>query len=433
MPSRAALFHLNYGHGSAMRRVAHALFLGLFVAILFGSPPSQAQNTLRAAAVVNDEVVSMLDLSMRTRLALLSAGLEVTRENFERLQPQVLRTLVDERLQMQEANRLNLSVDDQEVQRAFGQLAAQNRMEPGTFVDFLNRNSVLPTILFDQIRSGLTWNLLLNRRLRPEVDISDDEVDQQVARLQAASGNPQHRVYEIFLAVDNVLQEEEALETAQRLITELRGGAKFTAVARQVSQAPTASVGGDLGWIDASQLPPEVANVVQTMQPGQLSAPIATIGGVYIVAVRDRRERVTGEPTVDLRQVLFGVPAGASAQAVQQATAQAEQTRQQIRSCDDAERLAVEMGVPGKGDLGSVQLSELPAELRQVVSGLEIGQASPPLRLSGGVGLLVVCSRDDGTINRNQVYESLVDQRLSMLARRYLRDLRRQANVDIRL
>ncbi len=415
------------------RRLIRVTLLAVGLLFALGPAPALAQNTLRAAAVVNDEVISMLDLSMRTRLALLSAGLEATRENFERLQPQVLRSLVDERLQMQEAARLDISVEKQEVDRAFRRLAAQNRMEPQAFLNFLQQNSVLPNVLFDQIRNGLTWNLLLNRRLRPEVDISDDEVDQQVTRLQAASSGTQYRVYEIFLEVENVLQEQEAIETANRLITQLGGGAQFTAIARQVSQSATASVGGDLGWIDLSQLPNEVASVVEQLQPGQLSTPIPTLSGVYIVALRDRRELVAGEVVADLRQVLFALPAGAGNEAVQQATAQAERARQQIRSCNDAERIALEVSGPGQGNLGSVKLSELPGELRQVVTGLPIGQASAPLRLSGGIGLLVVCDRNDGTVNRDEVYERLVEQRLGMLARRYLRDLRRQANVDVRL
>lgn len=412
---------------------ARLVLVALIAALMQTALPAQAQNTLRAAAVVNDEVISMLDLSMRTRLALLSAGLEANRENFERLQPQVLRTLVDERIQMQEAGRLDISVGQEDVQRAFRRLAAQNRMEPNGFLDFLTRNSILPNVLFDQIRSGLTWNLLLTRRLRPEVDVSDDEVDQQVARLQAATGTVQYRVYEIFLAVDNVLQEEEALETAQRLITQLSGGAQFTAVARQVSQSPTASVGGDLGWVDIGQLPPEVGEVVQRMRPGELSTPISTLSGIYVVALRDRRERVAGEVVAELRQVLFALPAGADAQTVQKAQAAAAEARGLIRSCGDAERLASQVGMADNGNLGSVKLSDLPEQLRQVVSGLAIGEASAPLRLSGGIGVLVVCDRDDGTVERAAVYERLVEQRLAMLARRYLRDLRRQANVDIRL
>ena len=409
-----------------------ALLTAAFLALAWAEPAA-AQNTLRAAAVVNDEVISMLDLTMRTRLALLSAGIQPSRENFERMQPQVLRTLIDERLQAQEAQRLDIVAEEGQVQAAFDSLANQNRMTRQAFLDFLQRNSVLPTVMLDQIRASLAWRNVVNRRLRPDVDISDDEVDEMVARITNASGGEQFRVYEIFLAIDNVVQEQEVMATAQKLVEQLRAGAQFPAVARQVSQSPTASVGGDLGWVSLGQLPEEVAETVAQMRPGNLSPPIQTFGGIYIMALRDRRERNVGEATVDLKQVLFALPAGAGEAAVQDALANAQQARDLIQNCTDAELLAQQVGSEGSGDLGNVKVGDLPVQLQDILNDLPVGKPSEPVRLSGGVGVLVVCGRDDGTIDRNQVYERLIQQRLALLARRYLRDLRRQANVDIRL
>ena len=409
-----------------------APLLAVLLAVTQPAGPGQAQSTLRAAAVVNDEVISMLDLTMRTRLALLSAGMEPSRENFDRMQQQVLRTLIDERLQAQEAARLDIVADQTEIETAFDTLAGQNRMTREAFVDFLQRNSILPTVIIEQIRASMTWRLVVTRRLRPQVEVSDDEVDEMVARISGASGE-QFNVYEIFLAIDNVVQEEEVMQTAQRLVEQLRGGAQFPAVARQVSQSPTASVGGNLGWVSLGQLPEEVGAVVREMSPGSLSPPIQTFGGVYIVALRERRERSIGEATVDLKQVLFALPAGAGESALQDAVASARQARDLIQNCADAELMAQQLGSPGSGDLGNVKVSDLPAQLRGVVDQLPVGKPSEPVRLSGGVGILVVCGRDDGSIDRNQVFERLVEERVALLARRYLRDLRRQANVDVRL
>ena len=412
-----------------------------FVLLLLGqlawlggtAAPASAQNTLRAAAVVNDEVISMLDLSMRTRLALLAAGLEATQENFARLQPQVLRSLIDERLQMQEAARLDIEVAEDEVRLALGNVAQQNNMTPEAFQDFLQRNSILPNVMADQVRAGLTWREVVNRRLRPTVEISDDEVDEQIARQQNTAGGEEFRVYEIFLAVDNVIQEQEVLATAQRLLQQLQSGAQFPAVARQVSQSPTAAAGGDLGWVGLGQLPEEVAQAVGQMQPGQVSQPINTFGGIYIVALRDRRLRRVGEVTVDLKQVLYTLPSGSGEAAAREALAKAQQARGQIGSCADADLVARQAGSQGSGDIGSVALNDLPDQLRQIVSNLQIGVPSEPVRLSGGIGVLVVCGRDDGTINRDKILEDLAQQRIDMLARRYIRDLRRSANVDVRL
>jgi len=398
-----------------------------------GPPAALAQDTLRAVAVVNDQVISMLDLVMRTRLAMLSAGLEDSPDTRARLQPQVLRALIDENLQLQEAERLGIAVSQSEVEGAIGQIAQQNKMPRDAFLNLLKNKGILPTILSEQIRAGLAWNGIVNRSLRSNVDVREEEVDDVIGRIQADSGSPEIRVAEIFLAVDSAAQENEVAVTAQRLIDQMRAGANFEALARQFSQSATASVGGDLGWIREGQLQEELQPVVRAMKPRQVSQPIRTFGGIYIIYLREERQRSFGDATVRLKQVLFSVPQGAPSETVQQAVAGASDARAQIGSCDDVDQVAAAVGSPGSGDLGSLRLNDLPAEIRDVIANLPVGQPSAPVQLSGGIGVLVVCDRQDGAIDRDKIFESLVDQRLNLLARRYLRDLRRQANIDIRL
>ncbi|MCG8360716.1 MAG: peptidylprolyl isomerase [Kiloniellales bacterium] len=409
-----------------------SLLLAALLTVSAASPLS-AQNMSRAAAVVNDEVISVLDLVMRTRLAMLSAGLNDSPETRERLQQQVLRALIDEKLQLQEANRLDISVATNEIDAALDQIAQQNGMRRDQFLAAMQERGLLPNALIDQIRASLAWRTLVSRRLRPTVEISDDEVDELVARVQAESGNQELRISEIFLSVDNVLQEEEVEATAQRLVDQLRDGADFAALARQFSQSATASVGGDLGWVREGQLVPEVAQAVRQLRTGQLSRPIKTFGGYYIVALLDMRQQSVGDAQLRLKQVLFAVQPGAPRNAVQQAIAAAAEAKNRIDGCESVDAVSRVMGSPGSGDLGLVKLSDLPDGLQRIVSNLAIGQPSDPVQLSGGVGILVVCEREDGTVDRDRIYESLLSQRLNLLARRYMRDLRRQANVDLRL
>jgi peptidyl-prolyl cis-trans isomerase SurA len=80
--------------GRTLKRAFHAVAAGLVLGLLLpashaGRPAALAQDTLRAVAVVNDEVISMLDLFMRTRLVALSSGIQVTPESQSRLQQQV--------------------------------------------------------------------------------------------------------------------------------------------------------------------------------------------------------------------------------------------------------------------------------------------------------------------------------------------------------
>ena len=415
-----------------LKRLARCLLIPSTLILTVMASPGLAQNTLRAAAVVNDEVISMLDLAMRTRLAILASGLKNTPEVRKRFRNQVLRSLIDERLQMQEAKRLDISVDESQLEEAIGRLASQNKMSREQFLAVLSDNDILPNALLDQIRSEILWRSLIQRRLQPSIEISNEEVEEVVTRLQSSQGHIQYRVSEIMLGVDSMLEDEEVRRAAERLVEQLRQGASFTALARQFSQSATASVGGDLGWIEEEQLPEELADALGRMRPGQLDGPIPTFGGYYVLLLRDRRRISVGDATISLKQILLDLPPDASADQQQEATTLAAELRSRIEGCEGFDELARQYGSPGSGDLGTLKMSEMPRELREIVGPLPIGQPSTVLRVPAGLSILLVCSRDFDGIDRERIRQSLVNQRLDMLARRYLRDLRRSASVDIR-
>ncbi len=416
--------------GRALRGLTAVILLFVLAAV---PERSSAQDTLRAAAIVNDEVISMLDLAMRTRLAVLASGLPMNQENLGRLQPQVLRTLIDERIQMQEAGRLDISVKDEQLQRAIEHIARQNNLNRDQFVLTLQRNSILPNALVDQLRAGLAWESVVRRRLRSSITISDEEIDEVVLRVMNTRDKPEVRVSEIFLNVDNVLQEDEVRQIAQRLFEQLKGGARFDALARQFSQSATAAVGGDLGWVRVSELPEELAEALERLQPGQVAGPVRTLSGFYIVYLQSQRARKAGKASVSLKQILFPVAPGASAEVLEEARQQAADIRSDIGTCEEAESVAQDVGGPGSGDLGTVNLDDLPEQVRDVVTNLQIGKPSNPIQLSDAIGILVVCDRDDDSVDRDKIRARLTDSRQDLLARRYLRDLRRAANVDVRL
>lgn len=424
-----------------MRRffASFILFLGLPLAGMVlavgvpGAAPAAAQEMLRAAAVINDEVISLLDLDMRLRLAIFATGQPISADLRKRMTPQILRALIDERLQSQEAERLGITVTDERVAAAAEEVAQRNKLSYAEFEKIMEGRGIIPDAFLEQIRSQLIWNTLITRRLRPNVDVSDDEVEEIVRRITASRGLKQRRVSEIFLAVDTALQEEEILGNARRLIEQLRVGGSFPALARQFSEAASAARGGELGWILEGQLLEELDSVLAKMRPGTLSAPIRSLTGFHILFLRDERQASLGEITLHLKQVVFALPKGAGEDRKQALAAKAETARGRIAGCAGLDELAAEIGDPGSGDLGTVRPGDLPPRIRDVVISLPIGQPSPPVEVPGGLGILVVCERTDSGVDRVKIRDRLSGQRLDMLARRYMRDLRRSANVDIRL
>ncbi len=268
-------------------------FLPLFcVAVIAFLPQGQvrAQDAFRPAAVVNDEIISVLDLAMRVRLAIVGAGVRDSQEVRRRLTPQVLRGLIDERLQMQEAERLDISISDDQVATALEQIAEQNKMSEGQFLSMLRNRGIIPTTLIDQIRAQIAWQTIVQRRLRPTIAISNEEVQEVADRLAVRQGSIERRVAEIFVAVESTAQEEEALANANRLLDQLRQGANFSGLARQFSQSATARLGGDRGWIQDGELPEPLNKALAQMGPGDVSAPIRTVSGFHILLLRDMRK-----------------------------------------------------------------------------------------------------------------------------------------------
>ncbi|QQP88025.1 peptidylprolyl isomerase [Skermanella sp. TT6] len=261
--------------------------------------PPPARSVEGIAAVVNDDIISMSDLSARLQLALVSSGLPGTAEVRQRLTPQVLRSLVDERLQMQEASRANISVTDKEIDDAFGRVAEQNQMKRDQLEKMLSSQGVPRSALESQIRATIGWGKLVQRRLRPSIEIGEEEIDAVLRRIEANAGKPEYLAAEIFLAVDSPEREEEVRRLADRLVEQIGQGASFPAVARQFSQSAGATNGGDLGWVQQGQLPDELDSALRDLRPGQASRPIRSLTGYHILLLREQRTTGTVLPPRD--------------------------------------------------------------------------------------------------------------------------------------
>jgi peptidyl-prolyl cis-trans isomerase SurA len=422
-------------------RFARILTLTCLCLLVLGLPlrlPA-AQDSLAIAAVVNDDVISVLDLSVRTRMVIISARLEDTPETRNRLAPQVLRGLIDEHLKMQEAELNGVSVPEAAVNERVDELAAQNNMPRADFEQALARNGVLVETIMDQIRAEIAWTLLIQRKLQPSVVVSDEEVDEALADLQANLGKPEYRVAEIYLATDATSGEDQVRQTAQRLADQLRQGADFESLARQFSQSATAARGGDLGWVRPGQLDGDLEAAVRDLQPGQVAGPLRSTGGYNILQLLDRRQ--TGgasvlDAIVSLRQVFIPLAQSAPATEVDAAETLARSVIAQARSCDDMTRIARETNPEANADLGELRIGELPDVLRPIATDLELNRPSQPVRVESGIGVFMVCKRElpeAGLPTRQNIAESIRGERLDVLARGYLRDLRRAAFVDVRV
>jgi peptidyl-prolyl cis-trans isomerase SurA len=396
----------------------------------------------RIAAVVNDEVVSIQDLNDRLDLVMFTSGVEDTAEARAGLTPQVLRGLVEEALQLQEAERLGITIQDQEMDQAVANIAARNNMDvPGLQRLLANAGINLDT-LRAQIRSQIAWVKVVNQQVRPRVNVTVDQLDLAVQDARLNERQPEFLLSEIVLPVDNPAQEDAVAADARGLIEAVRDGGSFESLARQVSAAASAEQGGDLGWVRGGVIPPDLLIALEQLAPGEVSAPLRSPVGYHVFWLRDRRlappQLAAGDAQVEvtLSQILFPFDEREGQAGAGRLREQALALRPELVDCDTVNRIAAERQLPGSGALGWVRIGELPPTFAQVLLDLPIGQVSEPLQGPAGVHLIMVCDRRGAVRSapqRDEIAERLETEQIDRLARRYLRDLRTQAFVDIRL
>jgi peptidyl-prolyl cis-trans isomerase SurA len=396
-------------------------------ALLGATASSTAQTSEGVAAIVNDRVISTFDVRQRANLLIMSAGVQSNPEMQERARAQALRDLIDEALQLQETAEFDVNIETAEIDARLADIARQNNTDVATLTAQLAGLGVSITTLRRQIRADIAWSRLINGLYGSRLRISQTEITATQERIAANMTRPQYQISEIFLPAENEQQFNEMEQGAMRLLQEMQRGAPFPLVARQFSQSPSAAAGGDLGWIAPNELMPELQPVAEQLQSGQVSLPVRTPNGVYIIAMRDRR--AGGQPgsasVIQLQQV--------SAPAARRA--ELERLSRRNPSCGNLQETTTSIADAVVVDLGQTAESDLAAGIRERIASVQAGQTSE-VRVEGDrADMLVVCSRQTGGAgvpDRNEIENRLREAEMTMLSDRYLRNLRREATIITR-
>jgi peptidyl-prolyl cis-trans isomerase SurA len=396
-------------------------------------------NLRKATAIVNGTVITRSEVDHRMAIIRMASGGEIPATELPRLRQQVLRNLVDEVLQIQAAEQADIKISQAEVDQYFARYAQmQFHQTPEQFSAFLRANGASPETLKRQIHGEMAWSRLQRSKIEPYVNVSEEEVKAVIDRLNAAKGTQEFKVSEIFLsATPETANEVRA--NASRIVQQLRGGASFLAYARQFSEASTAAVGGELGWVRAAQLPEALSQAVQAMPVGSISDPIAIPGGFSIVAVTDTRQVLTADPRdalLSLKQMTIRFAPGTAKNVVDEKVQALVRATQTMGGCSGAETAAGPLGAEVITN-DQVKVRDLPAPLQPALLSLGLGQATQPFGSPDDrVSILVLCGRDDpdpaGTVSFDQIYNQIAENQVNLRARRFLRDLRRDAVVDYR-
>lgn len=393
-------------------------------------------NVRKATAIINGRILTGTDIDQRLALIITANGGKVEAEEKERLRLQVLRNLIDETLQIQEAAANDIKVDPAEIQQSYERVAANFRQSPTQFDAYLRTQGSSSASIKRQIEGELAWSRLLRRNVQPFVNVSEDEVQSVIDRLNAAKGSDEYRIGEIYLSATPE-NRAQIIANARNIIQQIQQGGSFPAYARQFSEASTAAVGGDLGWVRPAQLPPELAQAAAEMQVGQIAGPIETVGGVSLLYVMDKRKVLTADPRdslLSLKQLSVLFPKGTTKEQASTKAASFAAAIKEIKGCGQANEVGARIGADVV-DNDNVKIRDLPPQLQDILLNLQVGEATPPFgSITEGVRVLIVCGRDDpasaNAPNAEQIQAQLEEERVNRRARIYLRDLRRDAVIE---
>lgn len=453
-----------------------ALGFGILAA---NATQARAEGRVGIAATVNDDVITLGDLDNRVKLYLGGRPGQPSPEQLKMLQTQVLDKLIDEKLELQEAKSLSIEVPDDQIAQGFANIAQQNHSTPEEFRAKLEHAGVKLDTLRDQIRAEIAWSQVVRRKLRPQVNVSEQEIDNALQVRSRKQGKTQYHVAEIFLSTEHAdAAKIEAEATA--IYDALKKGARFSEIARQRSEAPGAALGGDIGWVTEGQLDPAIDEALAKMQTGQASPPVRGKDGFYLLFLRERRDSndapkaeapaaantdadaaaADSEAVLTLKQLTIPVAAGEPGPVVAAKTARAQALADEVKSCDDLDKAAGEFKT--RTASGPQKISTLPGPIADVVRDLADNKLSAPVRTTNGVSVFMICSREtpaappapaadnaatanatEGTTpapgtssdeeTRNAVASEIGMTRLNQMQERYLRDLRATAFVDRRI
>ncbi|MCJ8190037.1 peptidylprolyl isomerase [Sphingomicrobium aestuariivivum] len=393
-------------------------------------------SVVKATAIVNGEIITQTDIDQRVALTLIGSPAP-SAEEYRLLQQQVLRNLIDETLQIQAATVEEIEIPQSDIDRAIARVSQNAQMTPEELTTFLDDNGSSQRSMVRQIKAELAWQRLQQIKIADYVNVGEEEIEAIIAKMENSRGQTEYRVGEIFLS-STPATDEQVRQTAMQILDALRQGGSFVAYARQFSQASTAAVGGDLGWVRPEQLPEQLSVALPTLKPGSVTVPIKIPGGYSILALQDQRQILTADPrnaVLSLMQVTVPIPAGTTTAQANALVDRFAAAAADLQGCGSAEALAAQFGGSVLSADGTV-VRDLPPALQPMLMEMNIGQATRPFGdLTEAVRALVLCGRDEQQVNmpsRDQIEQQKRDERVALRAQRYLRDLRRDAIIDYR-
>ena len=387
------------------------IFLCLYA---FSESKAQANFLLAAKIQVNNSVITQFELDQRAKFL---GALKFTGNHSELAQTQ----LIEERLKQSEAQKLNISASDFEIEDALKRFASRANLTLKEFNKELKRLEIYPDTFRSYVETEVIWQKLVNKKFGAQSSVSNLQL-QRAKSISKFEDTIQVLLTEIIIPFSKDDRSEK--ENLANLLKQIKSTEEFSNAAQKYSKAPTATVGGRVKWQNFDRLPGIIKPLILGLSPGQVTEPIMLTKAIALFQLRDIREIKTDRTQLELLDFIK----------VKSDLKYLSLVQDNFHNCSDLEAI---IGGQTEVTLTRKKLlsDEIPNTLVPVLDNLDQNE-SEIIVADGQSQLVIMCERNNQLNSTAETLEQdknvLQTNRLKHLARSFLETLKDNARIVIK-
>tara|TARA_R110000868_G_scaffold190862_1_gene434826 strand:+ start:130261 stop:131550 length:1290 start_codon:yes stop_codon:yes gene_type:complete len=429
-----------------MKMKKFILSLTLASTLFFGGEAialDKSQSTDSVVAVVSGSVITQNDLEQRFELIKRQIRQDIPKDQVASIYKKTLNDLVNEEVQRQYAKAQGIEVSEGEIELAIAEIENRNKMSHGAFFSLAHG---LVDSAKAKVAAGILRQKIVDRKLRPRVVVSKGEVDRLLAGINNGKNNWEKEVYQIFIEHSKDISDKEMKARIDSIYADFADKkTDFHDLAKAFSEDPSAKAGkgGLLGWYGAGELAPALDEQLIKLQKGEISKAVATPNGWHILYISNVKETepFSTDPIKEYELYKYEIDLN-EVEDKKEAYKQFKKEVAAMERLGDMEEQALRHigndAYNTSANIGWTSLQALPLEAKEEIESMDINQVSDIIEIDDVATVYYLSDKRDVLPKKLQEYRNrlqgrIMQNRLELAAKRFIRDLRRQAYIEIRI
>jgi len=390
------------------------------------------------AAIVNDDPVTLMDLNNRIRLIIVSSNLPNNLETREKIYGQALQSLINEKLQSQEAEKLGIRITTQEIDNNIKYIEQNNNMEDNTLIDTLYKNGVPKSALPTRLKANLILESLLQKVIQPKVKITTNEIDNEYNNFVSNEGKYEYKLSEIIFNYTRLSKNTDTILVAKQIRKKIIEENNFDAIAERINENGSGEYKKNNNWRLKNNINIKTYDAIKGLKIDDVSDLILLNTGVSIIKIDDKRKITIPDlsnTVTDISIIIFDLPINKNK--MSGLLEEISNKTINIKSCNEMSKALKIVGNKQGRYIGKILLKNLPDNFIKNIKNLEVDKPSSPIISQDGIYILMVCERN-AKLNQEFALKEMIKGNIrsrstNILKERYLLDLNRKALIDIRM